>query len=102
MSSSTSRPRPQRGASRARTGFRRMKEGEKMRYQISGKQIDIGTALQTHVKQELGDAVAKYAERPTDAHVVFSKSGNEFHCESIIHLSTGLTAQAKAHSHEIY
>ena len=73
-----------------------------MRYQISGKQIDIGTALQTHVKQELGDAVAKYAERPTDAHVVFSKSGNEFNCEAIVHLSTGLTAQARAREHEIY
>ena len=73
-----------------------------MRYQISGKQIDIGEALQVHVKDELGSAVAKYAERPTDAHVTFSKSANEFVCESIVHLSTGLTAQAKAHAHEIY
>ena len=30
-----------------------------MRYQISGKQIDIGEALQTHVKTELGEAVQK-------------------------------------------
>jgi len=77
-------------------------EGDEMRYQISGKQIDVGEALQTHVKAELGDAVAKYAERPTDAHVIFSKSANEYVCESIVHLSTGLTAQAKAHAHEIY
>ncbi|QIE46050.1 ribosome-associated translation inhibitor RaiA [Pseudohalocynthiibacter aestuariivivens] len=73
-----------------------------MRYQITGKQIDIGEALQTHVKDELGAAVAKYAERPTDAQVVFSKSASEFVCESIVHLSTGLTAQARAHAHEIY
>ena len=73
-----------------------------MRYQISGKQIDIGDALQVHVKAELGAAVEKYAERPTDAQVVFSRSANEFVCESIVHLSTGLTAQAKAHAHEIY
>ena len=73
-----------------------------MRYQISGKQIDIGEALQTHVKDELGAVVVKYAERPTDAHVIFSKSANEFVCESIVHLSTGLTTQAKAHAHEIY
>jgi ribosomal subunit interface protein len=73
-----------------------------MRYQISGKQIDIGDALQTHVKDELGVAVAKYAERPTDAQVVFSKSASEFVCEAVVHLSTGLTAQAKAHAHEIY
>lgn len=73
-----------------------------MRYQISGKQIDIGDALSTHVKDELGAAVAKYAERPTDAQVVFSKSGHEFVCEATVHLSTGLTASAKAHSTEIY
>tara|TARA_R110002110_G_scaffold13596_24_gene64855 strand:+ start:1897 stop:2460 length:564 start_codon:yes stop_codon:yes gene_type:complete len=73
-----------------------------MRYQISGKQIDIGDALQSHVKDELGEAVAKYAERPTDAQVVFSKSGHEFVCEATVHLSTGLTASAKAHSTEIY
>lgn len=73
-----------------------------MRYQITGKQIDIGDALQTHVKSELNDIVEKYAERPTDANVVFSKSGHEHVCEATIHLSTGLTAQAKAHATEIY
>lgn len=73
-----------------------------MRYQISGKQIDIGEALQTHVKTSLGAAVGKYAERPTDAMVVFSRSGAEFVCEATVHLSTGLTASAKGHAHEIY
>ena len=73
-----------------------------MRYQISGKQIDIGEALQTHVREELGIVIAKYAERPTDANVVFSKNASEFACEAIVHLSTGLTAQASARAHEIY
>ena len=73
-----------------------------MRYKISGKQIDIGEALQTHVKTELGTVVSKYAERPTDANVVFSKSAHEYVCEATVHLSTGLTAQAKAHATEIY
>ena len=73
-----------------------------MRYQISGKHIDIGEALQTHVKAELGEIVEKYAQRPTDAVVVFSKVAHEHVCEAIIHLSTGLTAQAKGHATEIY
>ncbi|GGH28655.1 sigma 54 modulation protein /SSU ribosomal protein S30P [Cribrihabitans marinus] len=73
-----------------------------MRYQISGKQIDIGEALQTHVQTELGETVAKYAQRPTDANVVFSRSAHEYVCEATVHLSTGLTAQAKAHATEIY
>ena len=73
-----------------------------MRYQISGKQINIGTALQTHVKTELDEVIQKYAERPTDALVIFSKSAHEFACEATVHLSTGLTATAKAKDTEIY
>lgn len=73
-----------------------------MRYQISGKQIDIGTALQDHVKSELGAIAEKYAGRPTDAQIVFSKSGHEFVCEIVVHLSTGLTSQARGHANEIY
>ena len=73
-----------------------------MKYQISGKQIDIGDSLTTHVKQELGAAVSKYADRPTDAQVVFSRNAHEYVCETVVHLSTGLTAQASAHAVEIY
>lgn len=73
-----------------------------MRYQVSGKQIDIGESLQRHVQGELGGVVSKYAERPTDAQIVFSKSAHEFVCETTVHLSTGLTAQAKGRATEIY
>lgn len=73
-----------------------------MRYQISGKQIDIGEALQTHVKEELGAILNKYAQRPTDANIIFSKNAHEFVCETTVHLSTGLNASAKAHATEIY
>ncbi|MCI5112800.1 MAG: ribosome-associated translation inhibitor RaiA [Marivita sp.] len=73
-----------------------------MRYQITGKQIDVGEALQTHVKSELDAMLGKYAGRPTDATVIFSKSAHEFVCETVVHLSTGLNATAKAHATEIY
>lgn len=73
-----------------------------MRYQISGQQINIGDALQEHVKTTLDDVVAKYAQRPTDISVIFSKSGHEHVCEITIHLSTGLNATAKARDNEIY
>ncbi|MXY34607.1 MAG: ribosome-associated translation inhibitor RaiA [Boseongicola sp. SB0664_bin_43] len=73
-----------------------------MQYQVTGKKIDVGEALQTHVKTSLDEVAGKYAGRPTDANVVFSKSGHEFVCEILIHLSTGLTVQARGHDHEIY
>lgn len=73
-----------------------------MRYQISGKHIDIGESLTGHVKAEIGEVAAKYAERPTEAHITFSKDAHEFRCESTIHLSTGLTVAAEGRSTEIY
>jgi ribosomal subunit interface protein len=73
-----------------------------MRYQISGKHIDVGEALQTHVQTELGEVVEKYSQRPTEAVVVFSKTGQEYLCEATVHLSTGLTVTAKGHAFEIY
>ncbi len=73
-----------------------------MRYQISGRQIDIGEALQTFVKDELGEVLGKYAGRPTDANVIFSKSAHEYVCEAVVHLSTGMQAQAKGHANEIH
>lgn len=73
-----------------------------MRYQISGKQIDVGEALQTHVKAELGGTVEKYSQRPTDAIVIFSRNAHEFLCEATVHLSTGLTAAAKGQATEVY
>jgi len=73
-----------------------------MRYKISGRQIDVGDALQTHVKSELGETVEKYSQRPTDASVIFSRDAHEYLCEVTVHLSTGLTASAKGGSTEIY
>jgi len=73
-----------------------------MRYQISGRQIDVGSALQTHVQAELDQVMEKYAQRPTEAVVVFSRNAHMFACEATVHLSTGLNAQAKAQATEIY
>ncbi len=73
-----------------------------MRYQISGKQLDVGEALQTHVKTELGETVDKYMQRPTDATIVFSRTSHEYVCEITVHLSTGLTASAAGRAGEVY
>ena len=73
-----------------------------MRYQISGKHIDVGDALQTHVKTELGEVMDKYSQRPTDAIVVFSRDAHTLVCETTVHLSSGLTAQAQGKANDIY
>ena len=73
-----------------------------MRYQITGKHLDVGDALRSYVTDAMQSVVEKYAERPIDASIVFSKRGHEFRCEATVHLSTGLTAQAHASANEVY
>ena len=73
-----------------------------MRIQVSGKQIDVGPALRAHVGDELLAIVGKYSKRATDAHVVFSREAHGFACEIIVHLPTGLTAQAHGSAHGIH
>ena len=73
-----------------------------MFYQITGKKIHTGEALNNHVKSSLDSVVTKYAQRPIDATVTFSKNADRYVCEAMMHLSTGLTAQSKTSAHEIY
>ncbi|MEX0971295.1 MAG: ribosome-associated translation inhibitor RaiA [Paracoccaceae bacterium] len=73
-----------------------------MRITVKGKQMDVGDALTTHVNERLQEVVAKYAERPTEAEVTFSKDRHEFVADTSIHLSTGMKAQAKAHGSDVY
>jgi ribosomal subunit interface protein len=73
-----------------------------MRIRVSGKDLDIGESLQTHVNQELGETLGKYAGRPTDATVTFSRDGHLYCCEIFVHLSTGLVVQAKGSAADVY
>lgn len=73
-----------------------------MRYTISGKHIDVGDALTTHVQSELGETIEKYSQRPTDATVTFSRDAHQFTCDAVVHLSTGLTVQSRAAANEVY
>lgn len=73
-----------------------------MRIQVSGKQMDIGEALRSHVEDRLNETVGKYFDRPVDAVVTFWRDRHEFIADSSVHLSTGMTVQAKAKADEIY
>lgn len=73
-----------------------------MQIQVHGKHIDVGEALTEHVNTRLTEAVGKYAERPVEASVTFSRDGHEFCCDTSVHLSTGMDAQAKGRATEIY
>lgn len=73
-----------------------------MYIQVNGHQIDVGDALRTHVQERFGEAIGKYSENPIDCVVTFSRDRHELVCDVTAHLSTGLTAKAKAKATDIY
>lgn len=73
-----------------------------MQIKVTGKHLDVGDALAGHVEERLGSVIAKYFDRPIEGNVVFSRDAHNFRCDGSVHLSTGLTAQARAVATDIY
>ncbi|KMW58786.1 Ribosomal subunit interface protein [Candidatus Rhodobacter oscarellae] len=73
-----------------------------MHYQITGKQIDIGESLQERTRVQLDATLEKYPGRPTDVTATYSRNGHVYACEVVVHLSTGLTVNARGQDSEIY
>lgn len=75
---------------------------ESMQIHVNGKQIDIGTSLQDHAESRLTDAASKYAGRPTEGTITFSRDAHEYVCDCSVHLSTGMNALSKGRGTDIY
>ena len=73
-----------------------------MDIQVSGKQLKIGKSLIEYAKEHLDIINKKYLLRPTFANITFTKENNEFKCEALLHLSSGLTACCTGRAREIY
>ncbi len=73
-----------------------------MQVQVSGKHIDVGEALTSHVNEQLKGAVGKYFDRPVEANVTFSKDGHEFVADALVRLSTGMVAKASGRNEDVY
>lgn len=73
-----------------------------MQLTVSGKQLDIGEALQTHVRDAIDGAVSKYFENPVDTHVVFSREGGKFRSDISVHVGKGITVQGHADAGDPY
>jgi len=69
---------------------------------ITGKQIDIGSALRTHVEQRMASAVTKYFDRTVDGAVTFVRDGFEYRADCALHLASGLHLHAQGRAADIY
>ncbi len=56
-----------------------------MKITLTGKQVDIGDRLRTHVEENVLNAVTKYFSAPISCTVAFSKEGEDFSAEVTVH-----------------
>lgn len=61
-----------------------------MDIQISGKNMELGEALQGHVQKRLTEGVTKYFGRGADALATFAKERHLVDCEVTAHLASGV------------
>lgn len=69
---------------------------------VSGKQIDVGDALRSHVSERLAAGIGKYFADPIDAHVVFSREGHGYRADCAVHVGHGIKAHSHGDAAEIY
>lgn len=73
-----------------------------MKIAITGKQIDIGTSLRTHVEEQLNAAVNKYFDDPLNATVSFSKEGAGIKVDISAHPISSVMIQGKGFHDDAY
>ena len=69
-----------------------------MQVMVTGKQLDVGDALRSHVETQLSDAVSKYFENAIEASVVFSPLGKGKMVRSDISVHVGRNIQMQGHA----
>jgi ribosomal subunit interface protein len=73
-----------------------------MEIQVSGKNIDLGDALQAHVTGRLSGGVQKYFGRGAEAIVTFTKERHLVECEMTAHLYSGVYLAAHGDGGDAY
>jgi ribosomal subunit interface protein len=73
-----------------------------MQIKITGKHLDIGTALRTHIDERLQSFKLKYFEGTVHAAVILEKQHGKFHTDCTLHLATGLVLQAQGNGAEAF
>jgi ribosomal subunit interface protein len=73
-----------------------------MGLRVSGKNVDIGESLRTHVEGRIAETLGKYFNGTWNGHVTVEKDGHGFRTECALHLGTGVTLQSEGQAHEAY
>jgi len=73
-----------------------------MGLRISGKNINIGEALRTHVSERIKSVSEKYFDGSVSGHVTIEPEGSGYRSDCTLHLASGVTLQADGRAQEVY
>lgn len=73
-----------------------------MQFSVTGKQLDVGDALRTHVEESLQASVDKYFDNAIEANVVFSRVARHYRADISVHVGRGILVQSHAEVREPY
>lgn len=73
-----------------------------MSLRITGKNMDIGAALRSHIEDKLSDGVSKYFTGGYSGHVTIEPEGHAFRTDCAIHLDSGTVMQSTGLSVDAY
>ena len=73
-----------------------------MTLRVSGKNLDIGESLRTHVCTRIDFVISKYSAGLTNGHVTIEREGSGFRTDCTLHLVSGTILQVEAEAQEPY
>ncbi|UDL96309.1 ribosome-associated translation inhibitor RaiA [Lichenihabitans sp. PAMC28606] len=73
-----------------------------MSLRVSGKNLQIGEALQEHARSKVAAVFDRYVESAINGHVTVEPEGSGYRCEMILHLDSGMTLHAEGRAQEPY
>lgn len=73
-----------------------------MVFRVSGKNIEVGEAMQMRITERVGFAAAKYFDGGFSGHATVGKDGFGYVTECVVHLDSGVTLEAEGMSADAY
>lgn len=73
-----------------------------MQITVSGKQVDVGEALQTYVTEQLGNIAGKYFDYALEVQVVFSKARAFFMCDITMHAARNIVLRGEGEAQDAH
>ncbi len=73
-----------------------------MKLTVTGKQLDVGDALRSHVGDALRGVLGKYFGNPIEANVVLSRDAHLYRVQISVHVGRGILLQSQAEADAPY